>query len=90
MENGDNFIMVLKDFNTTVDQVRLHKAAVLCLLWNADGTKLASCGNDENICLWDFFGDLKNGGKFSVDTENRKCYDLNSFKTLDLFGTTIR
>lgn len=87
MENGDNFIMILKNFDTIVDQVRLHKAPVLCLLWNGDGTKLASCGTDENICLWDFFGDSKNEKRFL----NRVNFcELNEFKTLNMFGETIR
>lgn len=49
-------IIVLGSSSNVIDELNYHEASVCHLLWNYDGTKLATAGEDENLGIWEFFG----------------------------------
>ncbi|KAJ8986160.1 hypothetical protein NQ317_005634 [Molorchus minor] len=85
---GVHFLTVLKDLDVIVDEAQYHFGRVPYLLWDAQGTKLATASADENLCIWDFFG--------SADVERKylrpstKQFSSNTMKSLNLFNCCIR
>lgn len=49
-------ILVLASMNRVVDNLTAHTRTVNFLLWNPNGTHIATAGNDETLNIWDFFG----------------------------------
>ncbi|KAF7274973.1 cdc20/fizzy protein cortex [Rhynchophorus ferrugineus] len=54
---GYNFLTVFSDMHTIVDELKFHNARVPFALWDGTGTKLATVSVDENLAIWEFFGE---------------------------------
>ncbi|XP_030762796.1 protein cortex-like [Sitophilus oryzae] len=54
---GYNFLSIFSNIQTIVDEVKFHNARVPFALWDGTGTKLATASADENLAIWNFYGD---------------------------------
>ncbi|XP_037025432.1 protein cortex [Bradysia coprophila] len=63
-------ILVLASLDRVVDLLSIHDGCVKCLLWNADGSMLATAGNDNMLNVWNFFGHSKFGPVKSNPKQN--------------------
>ncbi|KAG4065287.1 hypothetical protein HA402_012729 [Bradysia odoriphaga] len=63
-------ILVLASLDRVVDLLSIHDGCVKCLLWNADGSMLATAGNDNMLNVWNFFGHSRFGPVRSSPKEN--------------------
>ncbi|XP_074030246.1 uncharacterized protein isoform X3 [Leptinotarsa decemlineata] len=90
-ENGgsENYISVLKNLDSVVDEIRYNNGRVPYLLWDCTGTKLATASSDENLCIWDFFGTSSKLEKKYLKTK-KKTFTMNMFSNLYAFGDSIR
>lgn len=49
-------ILVMASMSRVVDTLSMHEKSVYFLMWNPDGTQLATAGDDETLNIWNFFG----------------------------------
>ncbi|KAJ6646322.1 Protein cortex [Pseudolycoriella hygida] len=56
-------ILVLAALDRVVDLLNIHDDCVKLLLWNSDGSMLATAGDDNMLNIWNFFGHLDEPGK---------------------------
>lgn len=48
-------ILVMSSMSRVVDTLSVHEKSVYFLLWDPDGTQLATAGDDETLNIWNFF-----------------------------------
>lgn len=48
-------ILVMASMSRVVDTLSVHESSVYFLMWNPDGTQLATAGDDETLNIWNFF-----------------------------------
>lgn len=53
--NVTSEILVLASMSRVVDTLSVHEKSVFFLMWNPDGTQLATAGDDETLNIWNFF-----------------------------------
>ncbi|XP_067643669.1 protein cortex isoform X2 [Eurosta solidaginis] len=47
-------ILVMASLNRVVDLINIPGSGARFVVWSPDGTKLATCGNDETLTIWNF------------------------------------
>ncbi|KAB0793744.1 hypothetical protein PPYR_13364 [Photinus pyralis] len=84
-------IIVLSNLTTEVDEIEWHVGRVLYLLWGNGGATLATAATDENLCMWNFFGNSPDTLKKLKKKKRDLCSSGNyMFETAKIFGQCIR
>ncbi|KAK9893062.1 hypothetical protein WA026_023458 [Henosepilachna vigintioctopunctata] len=69
-------IVVQSSLTKVVDDMNFHTTRCPYLLWDKSGTRLASAGADENLAIWNFFGEKsKRAVKFSSISRKRSIFE---------------
>lgn len=75
-------ILVLGSMNRVVDNLSAHVNSVSYLLWDPNGTHIATAGNDETLNIWNFFGmSQRKANELMLKKENglsRSKFDLHN------------
>lgn len=48
-------ILVMASMSSVVDRLSVHEKSVYFLMWDPEGTQLATAGDDETLNIWNFF-----------------------------------
>ncbi|XP_063932997.1 protein cortex-like isoform X1 [Zophobas morio] len=71
VREGSGIITVISSIDTVVEEFHIHDAPILYLLWGSGGRQLASVSADENLCIWNFFGNPSIEIKQTQDNSRR-------------------
>lgn len=75
-------ILVLASLNRVVDLMSHQDRGTLFLMWNPDGTKIATGGLDDTFSLWNFFPTYKREAILRKQEQKAKdkCSSLSLYK----------
>lgn len=80
-------ILVMASMSRVVDTLSVHEKSVYFLMWNPDGTQLATAGDDETLNIWNFFA---YSSADNLPAELRRRLPTDNRRQLPKHNTTLR
>ncbi|XP_067643670.1 protein cortex isoform X3 [Eurosta solidaginis] len=71
-------ILVMASLNRVVDLINIPVSGARFVVWSPDGTKLATCGNDETLTIWNFRPENKPNHSIKETQTKSDCSSWNS------------
>ncbi|XP_037935705.1 protein cortex isoform X2 [Teleopsis dalmanni] len=84
----DYQILVMSSLDRLVDVIRIPENGARFVMWSPDGSRLATCGDDETLTIWNFCPDYKH--KLECKKYNYKWSSKRKYKYENEYGDLFK